>query len=211
MTKDDGVDVRAGYALRDWVYVAVFGALWGAAEMTAGAYLHVLFPPMADTFLVGLTMAGLGAIIVMVGRQFVSRGGAVLSMGIIAALLKALSLGGMKLGPMVAIFAEALLVEIVFLPTEPALHHHYILAGSLAVSWNFFHKFVMMRILFGKGIEEVYEKMIVDGGSVLGLDVNQAVMIIVALFLVRVAVGAVAGQLAWVLGGAVKRRLAGDA
>ena len=56
-----------GYTVRDWVYVAAFGALWGAAELTLGSYLHVLFPPLADTFVIGLIMAGLGGIVVLVG------------------------------------------------------------------------------------------------------------------------------------------------
>ena len=82
------------YTVRDWVYIAVFGALWGALELTLGAYLHVLFPPLANTFFTGLIMAGIGAVIALVGRTFVPRTGAVLGIGIVTALLKVLSLGG---------------------------------------------------------------------------------------------------------------------
>jgi hypothetical protein len=59
------------FTTRDWVYIAVFGALWGAIEITLGAYLHVIFPPLADTFLVGVIMAGLGGVIALTGRHFV--------------------------------------------------------------------------------------------------------------------------------------------
>ena len=51
----------SSFTVRDWVYVALFGALWGALEMTLGAYLHVIFPSLANTFFTGLIMAGLGA------------------------------------------------------------------------------------------------------------------------------------------------------
>ena len=196
------------YTVRDWVYVAVFGALWGALELTLGAYLHVLFPPLADTFFTGLIMAGIGAVVALVGRTFVPRPGAVLGIGIVTALLKVLSLGGVKIGPVVAILAEAALMEAALLSRTSPTRWRYVLAGALAVSWNFFHKFIMMRLLYGRGITEVYVKMVQDGSQTLGIDVGQAVAIIGVLFLFRVIVGAVGGWLAWDLGQLVARRLA---
>jgi hypothetical protein len=196
------------YTVRDWVYVAVFGALWGALELSLGAYLHVLFPPLANTFFTGLIMAGIGAVVALVGRTFVPRPGAVLGIGIVTALLKVLSLGGVKIGPVVAILAEAALMEAALLSKTSPTRWRYVLAGALAVSWNFFHKFIMMRLLYGQGITEVYVKMIQDGSQALGMDVRQAVAIIGVLFLFRVAVGAVGGWLAWDLGQLVARRLA---
>jgi ABC-type thiamin/hydroxymethylpyrimidine transport system permease subunit len=196
------------FTTRDWVYVAVFGALWGAIEITLGAYLHVIFPPLADTFLVGVIMAGLGGVIALTGRHFVPHTGSVLMIGIVAALLKALSLGGVKIGPMVAILAESLLIEAGLLLTRRSTRWTFALAGALAVSWNFFHKFVMMRLLFGSGASEVAVKMVKDGSALLGLDVRYSIAILVILFVIRLVVGAAAGWLAWDLGGAVRRRLA---
>ena len=208
------------FTTRDWVYIAVFGALWGAIEITLGAYLHVIFPPLADTFLVGVIMAGLGSIIALTGRHFVPHTGSVLMIGVVTALLKALSLGGVKIGPMVAILAESLLMEAGLvlsrveglLLAQPRMRRKtrmgFALAGALAVSWNFFHKFVMMRLLFGKGVSEVAVKMVKEGSELLGLDVRYSIAILVGLFTIRLVVGAVAGWLAWDLGGAVRRRLA---
>ena len=198
----------SSFTTRDWVYVAVFGALWGALELTLGAYLHVLFPPLANTFFTGLIMAGIGAAIALVGYTFVPRPGAVLSIGIITALLKVVSLGGAKIGPVVAILAEVILMEIALLSRRLPTRGRYTLAGTVAVSWNFFHKFIMMRLLYGKGIGEVYLKMIQEGSQTLGLDAGYAVAIIVVLFLFRVVAGAVAGWLAWDLGRLVARRVA---
>jgi hypothetical protein len=194
------------FTTRDWVYIAVFGALWGAIEITLGAYLHVIFPPLADTFVVGVIMAGLGVIIALTGRHFVPHAGSVLMIGIVTALLKALSLGGVKVGPMVAVLAESLLMEAGLLLAQ--LRMGFALAGALAVSWNFFHKFVMMRLLFGKGVSEVAVRMIKDGSKLLGLDLRYSIAILVVLFIIRLVVGAVAGWLAWDLGGAVRWRLA---
>ena len=196
------------FTTRDWVYIAVFGALWGAIEITLGAYLHVIFPPLADTFLVGVIMAGLGGVIALTGRHFVPYTGSVLMIGIVTALLKALSLGGVKIGPMVAILAESLLIEAALLSTRRPTRWAFALAGAMAVSWNFFHKFVMMRLLFGRGASEVAVQMVKDGSKLIGLDVRYSIAILVILFFIRLVVGAVAGWLAWDLGGAVQRRLA---
>ena len=196
------------FTVRDWVYIAVFGTLWGALEMTLGAYLHVIFPALANTFFTGLIMAGLGGIIALVGRYFVPKIGAVIGIGIITTMLKALSLGGATIGPIVAILAEVILMEIALLSKASPTRWRYMLAGGLAVSWNFFHKFIMMRLLYGKGITEVYMKMVKDGSQILGLDVNLAVLIVVVLFLFRVVVGAVAGWIGWDLGRLVARRMA---
>ena len=198
----------SSFTTRDWVYVAVFGALWGALELTLGAYLHVLFPPLANTFFTGLILAGIGAVIALVGYTFVPRPGAVLSIGIVTTLLKVLSLGGVKIGPVVAILAEVILMEVALLSKRSPARGRYVLAGSVAVSWNFFHKFIMMRLLYGKGIGEVYVKMVKEGSQVLGLDAGYAVAIIGVLFLFRVVAGAVAGWLAWDLGRLVARRVA---
>ncbi len=199
---------KPAFTVRDWIYVAVFGALWGILEITLGSYLHVLFPPLANTFVVGLIMAGIGAIIALVGRWFVPKRWSVLAIGVVTAVLKAFSLGGVVIGPIVAILAEALLMEFALWLRATPTRGLYILAGALAVSWNFFHKFIMMRILYGRSIVQVYTQMVKEGSQVLGIDVAYAVAIIVILFLFRILVGGVAGWIGWDLGRLVGRRLA---
>ena len=200
--------MKLEFSVRDWVNVAVFGALWGALEMTLGAYLHVIFPSLADTFFTGLIMAGIGAVIALVGRTFVPRTGAVLFIGVITAILKVFSLGGMVIGTVVAILAEAILIELALLTKKSPPRWRYVLAGTLAVSWNFFHKFIMMRIIYGKNITQVYTKMVQDGSATLNIETTHAIWIIIVLFLFRAAVGAAAGWLGWDLGYMVSRRLA---
>jgi hypothetical protein len=196
------------FSVRELVYIAIFGAIWGAVELTLGSYLHVIFPPLADTFLVGVIMASLGAIVALVGRQFVPRTGAVFMIGIVAAILKMISLGGVKVGPLVAILAESLLMEVGLLLARRDRRWGFVLAGALAISWNFFHKFIMMYILFGKGVYEVYLNMIQQGASLLGIDVSYALLVIAILFLIRIVAGGLAGWIAWDLGRVVHGRLA---
>lgn len=194
------------FSVRELVYIAVFGALWGILEMTIGAYLHVVFPSLADTFLVGVIMGSLGIIVALVGRRFVPRAGAVLAIALIAMALKAVSPGGAKLGPMLAIAIEGVLMELGLLIGKGSTAASFSAAGAAAVSWNFFHKFLMMRLLYGKGITDVGLKMVEDGAKMLGLTSSSAFIILGMLLAVRAIVGAFAGWIAWRLGHAVERR-----
>ncbi len=196
------------FSVRELVYIAIFGAIWGALELTLGSYLHVIFPPLADTFLVGLIMASLGAVVALVGYHFVPRTGAVFMIGIITAVLKMISLGGVKAGPLVAILAESLLMELGLYVARKPSRWGFVLAGVLAVSWNFFHKFIMMYVLMGKGVYEVYSSMVKEGASLLRIDVAYALVIIVFLFLIRIVAGGLAGWIGWDLGRVVRGRLA---
>jgi hypothetical protein len=196
------------FSVRELVYVAIFGAIWGALELTLGSYLHVIFPPLADTFLVGLLMASLGAIVALIGRHFVPRTGSVFMISVVAAILKMISIGGVTVGPLVAILAEGLLMELGLIIARRPTRWAFVFAGALAVAWNFFHKFIMMYILFGKGVYEVYVGMLQQGASLLRIDLSYALLIIVVLLLIRIVAGAVSGWIAWDLGRVVHDRLA---
>jgi hypothetical protein len=196
------------FSVRELVYIAIFGAIWGALELTLGSYLHVIFPPLADTFLVGLIMASLGAVVALVGYHFVPRTGAVFMIGVITAVLKMISLGGVKAGPLVAILAESLLMELGLYVARKPSRWGFVLAGVLAVSWNFFHKFIMMYVLLGQGVYEVYSSMVKEGASLLRIDAAYALLIIAFLFLLRIVAGGLAGWIGWDLGRVVRGRLA---
>lgn len=197
----------SSYTVRNWVTISLFGALWGAVELGLGSALHAVFPPQADTFLTGVILGGIGAAVALTGRHFVTRRWSVLLIGVVAALIKLLSPGGVKLGPVVAILVESALMEMALLAARVPRLWAFIAGGALAVGWNLPHKFLMMRLLYGKGIVEVYGQMVREGSQALGLDVSAAVWILLILLLVRLAVGAAGGWIAWGLGGAVARRL----
>lgn len=195
------------YTVRSWVTIGLFGALWGVVELTLGSYLHVIFPPQANTFLTGVVMGGIGALIALTGRHFVPNRGSVFLIAVVTALIKLLSPGGGRVGPFVAILMEGLLMEVALLVAVRPRAWGFALGGALAVGWNFFHKFVMMRLVYGGSVVEVYEKMVKEGSQMLGLDVSAALLILGTLLLVRLIVGGIAGWSAWALGGAVARRL----
>jgi hypothetical protein len=196
------------WSLRDWVYIAIFGALWGAVEISLGSYLHVLFPSLTNTFFTGLILAFLGIAIALLGRQFLPHTGALLMIGVVTALLKALSPGGVKIGPMIAILAQSLLMEggILALGAERPMGH--MLAGALAIAWNTVHPLIMFPLLLGQSVAQAYIKILKDGSATLGLDVRYGILILLILFLIRLGMGGAAGWLAWNLGHVVRRRVA---
>ncbi len=196
------------FTVRDLVYIAIFGAIWGAVEITLGSYLHVIFPPLADTFVPGLILASIGIVVALIGRLFVPKTGSVFMIGIVTAILKMLSIGGVKVGPMAAIVIESLLMELGLFAARTPRRWSFVLAGALAVSWNFFHKFIFMWLLFGTGIYEVYVNMIQQGASLLRINASYGLVVIGVLLLLRILFGGVAGWVAWHLGRVVRDRLA---
>ena len=199
--------MRRGFSVRDWVFVGLFGALWGAAEMTLGSVLHLIFPPVADTFLVGLIMACIGCLIALCGRLFVVNRGSILLIGVIASILKAFSPGGVKIGPLIGIMAESLLMELGLLLIPGASYPAFALAGLLAVSWNFFHRFLMMGLFYGAGFFEIATRIVRDGSRLFGIPENFFFLLLALLLFIRMAAGAVAGLLARSLGEQIRGRL----
>jgi hypothetical protein len=187
--------------------VGLFGALWGVVETTLGTYLNVIFPSFTNTFFKGVVLGGIGVAVALTGRFFVQKRGSVLLIGVITMLLKTLSPGGSRIGPMLAIFMQSVMMELVLsLAGRPRLWA-FVLGGALAVAWNFPHKFIMMRVMYGRNIVQVYQKLAQDGSQMLGLDPSLALLILAILLGVRLVVGGVAGWGAWALGGAVAERL----
>lgn len=199
--------MREHWSVRDWVFVGLFGSLWGVAEMTLGSVLHLMFPPLADTFFVGLIMAAIGVLIALCGRLFIPHRGSILLIGLITAVLKAFSAGGVKLGPMIGILAESVLMEAAVLIIPRVSYGGFALAGLLAVSWNFFHRFLMMGLLYGVGFLEVAGRMARDGSRLFGIGEQFLLTILGLLLLIRMAAGVAVGLLARSLGEQIRRRV----
>jgi len=190
------------WTTRDFVTLAVFGALWGMAEMTVGSLIHALRLPFA-----GLGVSTLGMLAALTGYGFVPRRGAVLVMGLVSALLKAFSIGSVVLGPMLAIVVEALLAESgLLLAGGRARRGPLMLAGALAVLWSFLHPFLTVGILGGEGLVEVAQRAARMGARVLGLDPQALALVLAALVVLHLVAGAVAGSLALDLGRQLTRR-----
>ncbi|HKJ26870.1 MAG TPA: hypothetical protein VJ965_04450 [Anaerolineales bacterium] len=187
---------------RELVTIAVFGTLWGIVEMTLGGVLKSLDIPMSGMFLaaVGLTVA-------MVGRVFVPKRGATIFIGVIAMLLKLFSLGGVILGPMVGIFTEALVAELVLSTRKKPNQIILMLAGALGVVWVIAQPFVTGPLLFGRTFFVVWLDFLDTARRVLGLGDSALVLVLGLYILIHLVVGVLAGVLAWNVGKQVRSRL----
>jgi hypothetical protein len=192
------------FTLRDLVYVGVFGAMWGAIEATLGAALHVLHVPFT-----GLILASAGITLALIGRLFVPRPGALVAIGVVTALLKAFSVGGLILNPMIAIVAESALAELTLL-VLPARRASFVAAGAMALLWPVVHPLVLQTLLAGRGILEVYVEVAGAVRRQLGVGPAPLVWGLVALAALHMAAGSVAGWLAWDAGNTAARRLGHD-
>ncbi len=83
-------------AVRSLVVVGLFEAVWGAMELSLGALLHALRVPFSGMFL-----AAAGIAVALAGHRFVPKPGTIFEIGLVTAALKAASLGGVLLSPMI--------------------------------------------------------------------------------------------------------------
>lgn len=190
------------FTMRDLVYIGIFGALWGAVEMSLGSVLHTLNVPFS-----GVVLTGIGIAVALIGRLFVPRPGSVLFIGLVAAFLKMFSLGGIVINPMIGIVAESLLAEGALTLLGRPRRASLIVAGSLATFWPFVHPFFTQGILAGAGLLAIYQRTLTNGARLLGLDAAAVIPILAGLILIHLLIGAVAGELAWDAGQVIQKRL----
>jgi hypothetical protein len=190
------------FSTRQLVTIAVFGTLWGLVEMSLGTVLKSLNVPLS-----GVVLSTLGLVIALVARIFVPRRGSTLFVGVIATLLKLFSLGGVILGPMIGILSEALIAELLLSlarrPTRPA----FLLAGGLGVLWPLAQPFLTNPLLFGRTLFTVWLDLLDAGSRLFGFDSSAVLWIVLALVAVHLAIGLLAGWLAWDVGQRLQARL----
>ena len=187
---------------RDVIRIAMFGALWGALEVSVGTWLHALGLPVA-----GLIMAPLGVTVALAGRRIIGRNGSVIAIAAVAAALKAVSFGGVVLSPMLAILLQGAIAEAVtFGPARPA-RWRMALAGALAVCWNVFHPIVGQGILAGRGVYAMYLVVIQRALDLLGMSPAMALAALGGVVAIYLVVGALAGLMADAIAAGALRRL----
>lgn len=183
-----------------WAHVAAFGALWGAIEITLGSFLNTLRFPFSGTVL-----SCLGTIIMVAGRQILPRRGASLATGLVAALCKSISPGGIILGPMIGISSEAVLVELALLPA-PRSRLCAAAGGMLAAVWSTCQKIITQSVFYGAGILALYLAILRRARDWLGLPAEAGWWALAALLAVVLAMGAAAGLLGRRIGVDARRR-----
>jgi ABC-type thiamin/hydroxymethylpyrimidine transport system permease subunit len=187
---------------RQLVTLAVFGALWGAVEISLGSVLKALNLPLS-----GAILSAIGLMIAMIARQFVPRRGTTLFVGVIAMVLKLFSIGSIIIGPMIGILMEAILAEIVLsLFKEPGLPA-CLMAGMTGVLWTLIQPFATGVLLFGRDLFTIWLDLLDTGERLFGIDPKAAVLIVIVLAVVHAAIGLLGGWLARSVGRLLIARL----
>ena len=188
-------------SLKELTIVAALGALWGSVEMTLGSFLHVWNVPF-----VGAVLGSIGICIALVGRVVVPKPGSTLSIALVTALLKALSIGGVVLSPMIAIVMEGLLADLVLSLGGRPRRATFVLAGAVAVTWNTLHMVLIQGLVFGAGIIAMYAAMIQKAATLFHIPRSSVILVLAALVAMHVAAGSFAGLVAWQAGQSVVAR-----
>lgn len=155
----------------------------------------------------GAVLATIGLTVALTCRVFVPKRGATLFTGVIAMLLKLFSLGGIIIGPIIGILAEALIAEIVLaLASKPNLLA-FLISGSLGVLWTLFQPLVTGPLLFGRGLLDTWKDVITKGSKLLGLNPNAVLFIVLILVVIHLVLGGIGGWLGWIIGKQLNTRL----
>ncbi len=181
---------------------AVFGSVWGAAEMTVGAVLHAARLPFA-----GLVLTGLGLVVALSARRAYPARYLVLAVGTVAAVLKLFSFAASPpLSASVAILCEAALAEaVLFLPGNR--RWSFALAGAVAGLFPLPHLVLGQALLFGGDVLVLYARMLRWGATLTGLPEQSAALLVAVLAAIHATWGGLAGLVAWAVSGAAMRRL----
>jgi ABC-type thiamin/hydroxymethylpyrimidine transport system permease subunit len=190
------------FTTRQLVTLAVFGALWGAVEISLGSVLHAIKIPLT-----GLALTAVGLIVAIIGRLFVPKRGSTFFIGVIAMVLKLFSIGSIVVGPMIGILAEALAAELVLDLFPRPNRLAFMLAVMAGALWTLVQPFVTGLLIFGRGLLSIWLDTLDQGSRLFGLDSHAALWIILGLVALYLAVGAVGGWLAWNLGRLLAARL----
>ena len=193
------------FSTRELVTLAVFGALWGLVEISLGSVLHAINLPLT-----GLSLSVIGVMVASIGRLFVPRRGSTLFIGVIAMVLKLFSIGNILIGPMIGIFTEAILAELILDAFPKPSLAAFISACAGAALWTVAQPFVTGILLFGRNLLVVWLDLLDTGSRLFGMSSQAALEIVLALVALHLVIGGVGGWLAWKLGLILKIRLDGN-
>lgn len=138
-----------------WIKASVLGTVWASFEIIFGSFLHNLKIPFSGNILTAI------GIIILVSVSFIwKEKGLLWRAGLITALMKTISPSAVIFGPMIAIFAEALLLDI----SIRAFGHSivgYFVGAALAMSWNLFQRLLNFIIFYGNDIVDLYKNLVI--------------------------------------------------
>lgn len=184
-----------------WAHAAVFGALWGALELSVGTALQLSRLPLRGTL-----MAALGLVCLVTLRRVRGGPGSCLLAGAVAIVLKVVTLGGLFPGPLIGIGLQAVLVEASFAiggrrPLSAAA------AGAAVLASHPIQMILMTTVIAGPQTVLAAAEGVARALSWLGVAPPGPWTLAWALVVTWSALGALIGLWAWRVASRVARRL----
>ena len=179
-----------------WRRAAFLGSIWASIEIIIGSFLHSVRFPVS-----GAVLASVGVCILVAGARLWTDRGLVWRAGVICALMKSISPGGVILGPMAGILAESAILEIAI----RLFGRHsvgFIAGGALAGTVPLLQKIFSLLVIYGIDAARLYVALYEFAAQSLGITRVRAVDLVGFLLLLYVALGT-SGAL---LGASVARR-----
>ncbi len=173
------------------IYIAVFGTFWGLLEASLGSLLHAFHLPFT-----GSLLSALGLIILLVARKLNPVRGSSALMGLIAGVIKILGFATVKLGPLVGIVMEGLLVEGIMIILGSG-RVGFFLSGLIIGLYPIVQTVFTKSILFGANFVPVILDTAQGFSESVGLSLGWWIL---ALYLViHLVFGLTAAAVAWLL------------
>jgi nucleoside-triphosphatase THEP1 len=166
-----------------WIKAAIAGTIWAASEIVLGSFLHNLRIPFSGNILTGIGVI----ILVSISYTWTERG-LFWRAGLICAIMKTMSPSAVIFGPMIAICAEALLLEL-SVRLLGRTYAGFIIGAMLAMSWNLFHKIISYIISYGSNIVEVYTRLLNMAQKQLNIQTDIVWMPIIILLIIYALFG----------------------
>jgi len=131
------------FTTKQMVLMSLFAAINGVIEITLGNYFHAL-----NFYFTGNIMIGFNCIVYIAGKKAVPVRGSIVIIGFISAVIKMLF--GWKLNAALAIFIEAILMEIVMNIT--GFNMAGTVLGAVAANiWALCQKIIVVGLIGGDG------------------------------------------------------------
>jgi hypothetical protein len=175
------------YSVRDLSIIGIFSALNGVCEIGIGTVLHIMKVPFT-----GSLMLFFNLVVYLTLKKLIPRPGTVIITGFLTAMLTLLYAGGNKLSPSIAIFAEALIIELIldFIPLNKL---SAALTGALTQPFTLFYPFFSYILLGGSA--GLIEKLVAMQWNIFhGLRGPLLVLCLVSFYIL---IGALEGLAAW--------------
>jgi len=186
---------------RPWAHAALFGALWGALELSLGTMLQLSRLPLR-----GSIMAVIGLVCMFTLRRLQPRFGVCALAGFVAIALKIFTLGGFFPGPIIGIALEALMVEISFL-VLPKRRLAAAAAGAGALATHPIQMILMTTLLAGPEVVKAMVEGLIASISSVGLGSPSPFFLTLCVTGVLIIFGSFVGLWAWGIANRVAQRV----